>query len=94
MASPGSHCLHGAMQEKLSPAYTTDLGRWALIPVEFSSCTNKAEWITKGLQGRGREKRRMSPESEHLHMYLLQDLHRTSWENEQKFTKPQHHHTD
>lgn len=28
------------------------LGRWAVIPVEFSSCTNKAERITKAFSGR------------------------------------------
>lgn len=50
------------------------MGRWAVIPVEFSSCTNKAEGITKASEGGGREESRKSPESEHLYMYLLQDL--------------------
>lgn len=62
-------------QEKFSPVWCEGiLGRWAVIPVEFSSCTNKAEGITKASKGGGREESRKSPESEHLYMYLLQDL--------------------
>lgn len=66
----------GKLKEKLSPVCwcTGILGRWAVIPVEFSSCTNKAEGITKAFNGGGREQSRKSPESEHLYKYLLQDV--------------------
>lgn len=66
----------GKLKGKLSPVWwcTGILGRWVVIPVEFSSCTNKAQGITKASRGGGREESRKSPESEHLYMYLLQDL--------------------
>lgn len=66
----------GRVKEKLSPVCWCKgiLGRWAVIPVEFSSCTNKAEGITKASKGGGREESRKSLELEHLYLYLLQDL--------------------
>lgn len=50
-----------------------DLRRWGVgvNPVEISSCTNKADWITKASMRE--EQRRGSPKLQHLPVYLLQN---------------------
>lgn len=52
MALTDSHWLHGTIPNPGKLLW--DVRRWGvgLIPVEISSCTNKARWITKSYQER------------------------------------------
>lgn len=88
MASPGLHCLHGGILEKVKKSSLRCAGargisgRWAVIPVEFSSCTNKAEGITKASKwGRKRGEQEVSRVRASLHVPAARSLCKTASEN-------------